>query len=173
MIFSAKHALYKQKNGGNMKKENNQFDQVFEEDLVAEVLEDFKNRQQERKNFGAQWELNMNFLMGNQYCCIGPTGEVEEFDKQYYWQEREVYNHIAPIVEARLAKLLSLKPTMAVVPSSGDEKDIKPQNYRKKLLMQFITNFVLAESFPKQTVGAKFAEQVFIKLHGIQAKEQF
>lgn len=117
-----------------MKKEDNQFENVFEEDLVAEVLADFKNRQQERKNFEAQWELNMNFLMGNQYCCIGPTGEVEEFDKQYYWQEREVYNHIAPIVEARLAKLLSLKPTMAVVPSSGDEKDIKTAKLSKKIV---------------------------------------
>lgn len=117
-----------------MNKKENQFEEIFEEDLVNEVLEDFKKRQQERKSYEAQWELNMNFLMGNQYCCIGPTGEVEEFDKQYYWQEREVYNHIAPIVEARIAKLLSLKPTMTVVPSSGDERDVKTAKLSKKIV---------------------------------------
>ena len=105
-----------------MKNNSNQTgrEQVFEEDLVKEVLDDFKTRQQERKSFETQWELNMNFLMGNQYCSIGPSGEVEEYDKQFYWQEREVYNHIAPIIESRLAKLINMKPTMTVVPASGD-----------------------------------------------------
>lgn len=115
-------------------KEKLENDQVFEEDLVQEVLDDFKNRQQERKSYERQWELNMNFLMGNQYCCIGPSGEVEEYDKQYFWQEREVYNHIAPIIESRLAKLLNLKPTMSVVPASGDEKDVKTAKISKKIV---------------------------------------
>ena len=106
----------------------------YEEDLVREILEDFKKRQQERKSFETQWELNMNFLMGNQYCCIGPSGEVEEYDKQFYWQEREVYNHIAPVIEARLAKLLSLKPNMTVVPASGDDRDVKTAKLSKKIV---------------------------------------
>ena len=117
-----------------MKKEQIKKQEIFEEDLVREVLEDFKRRQYERKNFETQWELNMNFLMGNQYCCIGPSGEVEEYDKQFYWQEREVYNHIAPIVEARLARLLTLKPNMTVVPASGDERDVKTAKLSKKIV---------------------------------------
>ncbi len=126
-------ALYKKFFGGKMKKDIEK-ENFFEEDLVREVLEDFKKRQEDRKSFEAQWELNMNFLMGNQYCSIGPSGEVEEYDKQYFWQEREVYNHIAPIVEARLAKLLSLKPTMAVIPASGDDRDIKTATVSKKIV---------------------------------------
>ena len=116
-----------------MKNNSNQTgrEQVFEEDLVKEVLDDFKTRQQERKSFETQWELNMNFLMGNQYCSIGPSGEVEEYDKQFYWQEREVYNHIAPIIESRLAKLINMKPTMTVVPASGDERDVKTAKISK------------------------------------------
>ena len=117
-----------------MKKEQIKEQEIFEEDLVREVLEDFKRRQYERKNFETQWELNMNFLMGNQYCCIGPSGEVEEYDKQFYWQEREVYNHIAPIIEARLARLLTLKPNMTVVPASGDERDVKTAKLSKKIV---------------------------------------
>ena len=119
-----------------MEKNSNQTnkEQVFEEDLVKEVLDDFKTRQQERKSFETQWELNMNFLMGNQYCSIGPSGEVEEYDKQFYWQEREVYNHIAPIIESRLAKLINMKPTMTVVPASGDERDVKTAKISKKIV---------------------------------------
>ena len=117
-----------------MKKNEIQNENYFEEDLVSEVIEDFKRRQQERKSFETQWELNMNFLMGNQYCCVGPSGEIEEFEKQFYWQEREVYNHIAPVVEARLAKLLSLKPNMTVVPASGDDRDVKTAKLSKKIV---------------------------------------
>ena len=142
-----------------MEKNSNQTnkEQVFEEDLVKEVLDDFKTRQQERKSFETQWELNMNFLMGNQYCSIGPSGEVEEYDKQFYWQEREVYNHIAPIIESRLAKLINMfqRREMSAM--------LKLQKFPKKLLMLFITNFALAVLFRRRTIGAKFAEQVFIK----------
>ncbi|MDD4110900.1 MAG: hypothetical protein PHS54_05075, partial [Clostridia bacterium] len=119
-----------------MKKKNvfTNEEKSFEEDIVQEIIEDFKKRQEERRNFEAQWELNMNFLMGNQYCDIGLTGEIEEYDKQFYWQEREVYNHIAPIMDSRLAKLLTLKPTMAVVPASSDERDIKTAKLSKKIV---------------------------------------
>ena len=81
----------------------------FYEDIVEEVKKDFLNRQKERKTFEAQWQLNNNFLIGNQYCSINVLNEVEDYDKQYFWQEREVYNHIAPLIEARMAKLTRVK----------------------------------------------------------------
>ena len=117
-----------------MKKEEKNNDLIYEEQIVSDVINDFKNRQAERRNFELQWQLNMNFLMGNQYCGIGPAGDIEDTDKEYYWQEREVYNHIAPIVDARLAKLSNLKPTMTFVPSSGDERDIKTAKVSKKIV---------------------------------------
>ena len=45
----------------------------IEEDIVDKVLEDFKKRQNDRKQFEAIWQLNMNFFMGNQYCSIAIT----------------------------------------------------------------------------------------------------
>ena len=57
-----------------------------EEKLVNEVIEDFKKRQEERRSFEAQWQLNMNFVMGNQYCGIGYNGEITDFEKQFFWQ---------------------------------------------------------------------------------------
>ena len=89
----------------------------MKEDLVQEVLNDFKRRQNARRQFDATWQLCMNFLMGNQYCQVAPNQEIAEYEKQYFWQEREVYNHIAPTVEIRLAKLQKVRPTMSVVPA--------------------------------------------------------
>lgn len=109
-------------------------DYFYEEQIVNNVLEDFKNRQAERRSFELQWQLNMNFLMGNQYCQIGPSGDIEDEDKDYYWQQREVYNHIAPIIDARLSKLSNMKPSMTVVPASGDERDIKTAKVSKKIV---------------------------------------
>ena len=111
------------------------------QELVSEVLEDFKRRQNERKPYEANWQLNMNFLMGNQYCEVGFGGEVEEYEKQFFWQEREVYNHIAPTLDIRLAKLQKVRPTMAVMPSSTDDSDIKTAKLCKKILNSIYSRY--------------------------------
>ena len=72
------------------------------EQLAKQVEEDFNRRREERKSLEQQWQLNMNYLMGNQYAFVSPTGELSEEEKDYYWQNRAVYNHIAPIFETRL-----------------------------------------------------------------------
>ena len=63
--------------------------------LAAEVREDFEKRREARKSLEMQWRLNLNYFMGNQYCEIGQSGEIEDYGKQYFWQQREVYNHTA------------------------------------------------------------------------------
>ena len=65
------------------------------EEIVAQVKQDFKNRQEARLPFELNWQLNMNFVAGNQYCQINGKGDVVDNAKQYFWEEREVYNHIA------------------------------------------------------------------------------
>ena len=71
----------------------------IEKEIVREVLEDFKLRQLERKPYENNWQLNLNFFLGNQYCYISPSGDIVESEKQYFWQEKEVYNHIANLIE--------------------------------------------------------------------------
>ena len=61
----------------------------FEEDIVKEVKADFLARQQARKNIERQWQLNMNYSMGNQYLAIDSVGEIEDYEKQYFWQEKD------------------------------------------------------------------------------------
>ena len=102
--------------------------------IVSEVKDDFAKRKQERKPFEQTWLLNLNFLMGNQYSGISHRGELEDYAKQYFWQEREVYNHIAPLIETRLAKLTRVRPTMTVLPASGDLDDISMAKVSKNVL---------------------------------------
>ena len=82
--------------------------------LAAEITADFERRREERRSLESSWLLNMNFLSGNQYCDVSPFGGVVEEDKQFYWQARRVFNHIAPTVEARLARLEKMRPVLQV-----------------------------------------------------------
>ncbi len=94
-----------------------------EEKLAAEVTADFENRQKERKITERGWQLNINFVYGNQYCGIDGAGEIVEDAKKYYWQHRKVFNHIAPIIDTRLSKLSRIRPALRVVAASDEESD--------------------------------------------------
>lgn len=98
---------------------------IFAEDIVADVRKDYERRREDRRPLELQWQLNMNFVNGNQYMQIMPTGDVEEFGKQYFWQEREVYNHIASVLETRMSKLTRVNTGVTVRPFSNDESDIQ------------------------------------------------
>ena len=49
-----------------------------EERAVRAVKEAFESRREARRSLERSWELNMNFLSGNQYCDVGPAGEIVE-----------------------------------------------------------------------------------------------
>lgn len=109
-------------------------DAAFKETIVSSVREDFERRRNERRPLEAQWQLNANFYLGNQYSSISPTGEVAEEERDYFWQEREVFNHIASIVETRSAKLKKVRPMLSVRPATTDEEDIHAAKAATKIL---------------------------------------
>ena len=94
------------------------------DELADEVRREFERRQVERAQFELQWRLNLNFFKGDQYCEANAIGKIEESENDFYWQERNVYNHLAPVIETRLAKLGRVRPVMGVMPASGDSDDI-------------------------------------------------
>ena len=106
----------------------------FREDIVADVKRDFEARAEARRPFETQWRLNMNFYMGNQFCTATPSGEVADVERDYYWQEREVFNHISAIVETRQAKLNTVRPSLTVRPFSSDDGDVKTAKNATKIL---------------------------------------
>ena len=58
-----------------------------QENLVKNVIDDFNARSEARRPFETQWQMNMNFYMGNQYCNVGYGGKLEDQDKQYDWED--------------------------------------------------------------------------------------
>ena len=136
----------------------------MQEDIVKEVLEDFKSRQVERRNFENVWQLNINFFLGNQYCYISPSGEIVEYGKQYFWQEREVYNHIANIIELRQSKLSRVRPSLTVVPFSDDESDINCAKTSKKILKAVSHNINIGKILAHGTMWSEICGTVFYKV---------
>jgi len=94
-----------------------------EERLAGEVENDFLRRQQERKSLERRWQLNMNFVAGKQYCDLDAKGEIAEEGKDYFWQQKLVFNHVAPIIDTRLSKLSYIRPALTVMAASDEESD--------------------------------------------------
>ncbi|MDE7300687.1 MAG: hypothetical protein K2N47_00810 [Clostridia bacterium] len=105
-----------------------------ENELVEEVYADFKRRQEERRVLERGWQLNMNFLNGNQYCDVNALGEIEPTDGDYYWQERRVFNYIAPTIDTRCCKLTGIRPRLAVRAASEDDEDRRAARLASQIL---------------------------------------
>lgn len=69
--------------------------------IVDAVLNDYETRKQARIGLENKWKNNLNFYNGDQYV---------DFNKQYYWQSTESFNHVGPLVENRLAILAEVEP---------------------------------------------------------------
>ena len=106
----------------------------YYEDLIREVQEDFEQRRKMRLSYERQWQLNMNFLSGNQYCFLNNMGEIVGEGKNFYWQNRGVYNHIAPIIDSRQAKFSRIETTVSVRPKTDDDKDVSAASLSEKLI---------------------------------------
>ena len=61
-------------------------------DLVGEIHRDFAARREMRRQLERGWELNMKFLSGDQFCDLMPSGEIEEDEKQFFWQSRRCFS---------------------------------------------------------------------------------
>ena len=93
--------------------------------VAEEVTQDFLRRREERRRLESGWTLNLRFFSGDQYCDVSPFGGVVEEDKRFFWQSRRVFNHIAPTVDARLARLEKMKPELRVRAFSDEDGDVK------------------------------------------------
>ncbi len=104
------------------------------QEIIDEVRQDYLNRREARRSLEAQWQLNINFYLGNQYSYINTNNNLSDYDKQYFWQEKEVFNHIAPMIETRISKITRLNPNLQVLPASMDMEDIKSAKLSKEIL---------------------------------------
>ena len=124
--------------------------------LADEIQKEYERRREERREIELGWRLNQNFLMGNQYCdVLMETGELIEDPEGAEWENRSVYNMIAPIVETRLAKLGRVQPGLTVRPLTEDAADIS----NARLATRILKGAYAAQEMPyKQQMAAQWAE---------------
>ncbi|MBR2056965.1 MAG: hypothetical protein IJ978_04810, partial [Clostridia bacterium] len=136
----------------------------IENELVSSVLKDFKERQEARRPLELNWRLNMNFVIGNQFAEISPRGDIEDRGKQYFWQSREVYNHIAPILETRLSKLAKVKANATVRPQTNDDGDVASAKLATKLLKAVTEENDFTGLLSKANTWSEITGSVFYKV---------
>ena len=131
---------------------------------AREIYDDFAQRRETRRAVENGWTLNINFFSGNQYCDVSPYGGVVEEDKRYYWQSRRVFNHIAPTVDARVAKLEKMKPELKVRAFSDEEGDIKAAQLATGVLKYVQERVKLQDILSRATVWSEVCGSVFYKV---------
>lgn len=135
-----------------------------EEEYVSAIIKEYYDRQNLRKQFEKTWMLNINYYLGNQYCTLDKNGNIEDFGRQYFWQEREVFNHIAPLVDLRLTKLSRVRPSMTVNPFSDSDEDIYQAKVSKNILKAFCNANNLSAILAQGTRWSELTGTVFYKV---------
>ena len=146
------------------KKEKEEAKACEERKLVKEITDDFEARRGARRSLESGWLLNMNFFSGNQYCDVSPFGGVTEEDRQFYWQSRRVFNHIAPTVDARLAKLERLRPQLNVRAFSDEDGDLQAAKLATGVLKYAQERVNFSETVSRATVWSEICGCVFYKI---------
>ncbi len=136
----------------------------YYEELVAEVKADFAKRREDRKSLELQWRLNINYLIGNQFAEITSKGDIEDYGKQYFWQEREVYNHISIIIDTRLSKLNNLKSGMSVRPLTTDESDKQAALFATRIFGAVISECDLKSAIATANMWSETTGTAFYKI---------
>lgn len=136
----------------------------FYEELVSDVREDFEYRAANRLSLERKWELNMNFLAGNQYCDVDVDGEIRDNGKDYFWQSRKTYNHIAPIIEARISRLSKVRPRMSVRASGDEESDVKSAKIVTDVLNSVCQRSDFNKILSKGTAWSEITGTAFYKI---------
>ena len=132
--------------------------------VVRALHEEFARRQAERRYLEKGWELNMQFLAGNQYCGIAPDGELEEEEARFAWQYRRVFNHIAPAIDTRCAKLSRVRPVMTVRAGGGSEEEMRAANVASNVLRSACEECGFNEVVSRATVWSETCGTAFYKV---------
>lgn len=134
------------------------------EKLAFEVTEDFERRREARRALEGSWIVNVNFFGGNQYCDLSPNGELIEDQTQFYWQNKRVFNHIAPTVDTRIAKLTRLRPVLRVRAFSDEDSDVKSAKLATGVLAYVRERARLDEVAARVTLWSETCGSAFFKV---------
>ena len=139
------------------------------EALARAVTADFLKRQEERRALERSWQVNIRFLSGDQYCGVLQSGEVGSEEAIFDWQQRGVFNHIAPTVDARLARLSKCAPPLSVRAFSDSPEDMKTARLCSNILKAVKGRSTSTASSRVRRFGRKCAAPPFTRSCGTAA----
>ena len=134
------------------------------EAIVKDVTADFEARREARRSLERGWQLNMNFVSGNQYCDISAAGELEEETAAYYWQSRRCFNHIAPTLDTRIARLAKVRPSLEVCAFSDADDDMKTARLCSNILKAVSSRIDLDGIIDRATLWSETCGTAFYKI---------
>ena len=129
------------------------------------VRADYERRSEARRATEAQWTLNACFVAGRQFAEITPVFGVEDTLPDSEWQERQAYNHVAPVLETRLAKLAAVRPVMSVRPASGSDEDLKTAEVSTKILSAVSARLDTENVISRATLWSELTGTAFYKVY--------
>ena len=145
-------------------KERERMEEARRDALARDITRDFLDRQEERKALERGWQVNMNFLRGNQYCGVSPLGEIVDEEAAYFWQARGCYNHIAPTIDARLARLSKVRPSLTVRAFSDSPEDLKTARLCSNILKAVKGRLDLDGVIARATLWSEVCGTAFYKI---------
>lgn len=122
-------------------------------EIESFVLEELERRRDERRSLELQWQINSNFLYGNQRCDINlKNGTVEQYSEATEGLECEVFNQIEPLYKTRQANLNKVSYAMTVRPRTSELDDVSKAKVSTALLRfkQSVSGF---DKFKSKLVG--------------------
>ena len=134
------------------------------EALARAVTADFLKRQEERRALERSWQVNIRFLCGDQYCGVLQSGEVGSEEAIFDWQQRGVFNHIAPTVDARLARLSKVRPALSVRAFSDGPEDMKTARLCSNILKAVKGRLDLDRIIARATLWSEVCGTAFYKI---------
>jgi len=124
---------------------------VTEEGTVTWIKNEVAKRRTDRLFLELQWMLNLAFIGGQQYMYINNhINSLFTVPPRFEWQQRDVYNHIAPVYETTMAKYAKINPTFLTNPQSSDINDINAAEVSKTV----IKNWLKSEEFEARQLEA-------------------
>lgn len=106
-----------------------------EKELVDYVNKEYDRRMKERREFEVRWTMNLAFFDGNQYVDINETTlSIDQIPAQHDWEQREVFNHVGPNIEARIARLTKARSTLKARPGSNEPSDLRKTKVSGKVM---------------------------------------
>lgn len=136
----------------------------YVDELVSDVIKDYESRRERRRSYELTWRLCLSFIAGDQYSYISSRGNIENSSKRYFWQSREVFNRIAPILESRLSKLQRVRPTVTVRSYTDSEEDIASANRSELVLGATFERINFPKLINEATIWSESCGTAFYKI---------